>query len=85
MGREGVGTRIRGTPGCCGSQGWWKVRLDGAKARTGKGVGVESGSGLGEGCQRCGSPGIMGNVGLERMGAYLDGDQNVAEGLCFPH
>lgn len=61
------------------------MRLDGAKARTGRGVGVESGSGLGERSQRSESHGIMGNVDLERMGAYLDGDQNLAEGLCFPH
>lgn len=55
------------------------MRLDGAEARTGRGVGVESGSGFGEGSQRSGSHGIMGNVDLETMGAYLDGDQNVAE------
>lgn len=44
------------------------MRLDGAKARTGRRVGVVSGSGLGEGSERSGGPGTMGNVDLERLG-----------------
>lgn len=82
--RERVVTRIRETTVWCSAQGWWKVRLDGAKARTGTGAGVESGSGLGKGARRSESCGIMGNVDLEAMGVIFRWRARCGRGSLLP-